>query len=246
MEKSLKNFSECYQRHRKQNGIDLLQGETKLIGNEPFKIFDKNNNCVAKLNFKEVSKEIGLEIQDKLHYIHSARQDTKHHFGLFIEGKDYPICYAALSEDIREYQIYGLESINKINTTNTIVMTRAFGFSKLPKNTMSKFFQRIKKEISSNTNNLVIVTALNPLLGFKGSIFLGASYIPYMLSPLKYHYDQNGCYLTRRALKDRVVEQQIKTPPIVWLARGLKTFVQKGLESNNNMKLISKNDYDKK
>lgn len=108
---------------------------------------------------------------------------------------------------------------------------------------MSKLFDKIYKTYKNNDLNFIL-TALNPMVGFQGSIFKGSSYFIFATSPMEYKYDKNGLYLNRRSsINKQIIKQNIQTPPIVWFGRGLKKYYQEKLENNKNIYNISKEEY---
>lgn len=230
---SLDDFGVKHVSHRERNGIDLLpRGSTvKTEGGELFTI-DLDRARDRDLRVDEVDPAIGLAIQDDMHYIHSSRDDTLLHAGLFIVGQDAPIAYAAFSDLDRAYLESALRASGAIpegDNGRIAVMTRAFGYNPLPKNAMSKLFDFATRKMSAAGYNYVI-TALNPLLGFKGSIFSGSSFIPFATSPMRYWYNEDGSYMNRRKAS-QPAPQRLDTPPIIWLVRGLDSRRQRNLES---------------
>jgi hypothetical protein len=179
-----------------------------------------------------VDPEVGREIQERLHYIHKFRDDTLYHSGLFLEGFPEPICYAAFSHLDRGYLFRALAAkglLSGVEIDHDIaVMTRAFGFSPLPSNSMSKLFDRACSQLSDDGYRLV-VTAVNPFLSFRGSIFSGSSFVPFATSPMGYWYTTEGRYSNRRA-SDGARPQLCPTPPILWLVRGLDRATHKQVE----------------
>ncbi len=220
---ALADFEGYYRQHRARNQIDRIPAGLKLKGRRSNLRLDADNEALPVI-FDRVNERDGFEIQDRIHYIHQARPDTQLHLGLFLPDADFPACYCALSECDREYQRAALSAAvgTDIPMSNIAVMTRAYGYTPLPKNMMSKLFDLTARELQKNEQYDYIITALNPFLGFSGSIFLGASYVPFARSPMVYHYTAEGLYTNRRGASDRIV-QQYSTPPIVWLCRDLKS-----------------------
>lgn len=244
----LADFSVNYKVHRALNGIDTLAGNAQLIkGNGEMWIADSSKKKHS-INFCNVPPAFGLEIQKSMHYIHHARFDTKYHFGLTMNEYVAPLCYASFSDNDRNYLENAL--INSLpegcsNPQRIVVMTRAFGYNPLPKNMMSTLFSCSAKKLKDSGYDY-IVTALNPYLGFKGSIFWGASYFPFATSPMAYIYDRLGKYFNRRnSVAGSIVEQKYKTPPILWLVHPLNRRDLHILEEMHeyNIYNISKDEY---
>lgn len=250
LRKSLESFEIKYLHHRYQNGIDTLQEKMQVIDkNGDLKI--SNGDKTYKIKFDLVDESIGNDIQDNLHYIHKRRNDTKFHFGLFLEDYTYPICYCAISQCDRNYQMKALsKAINDdIQAVSVYTLTRSFGFSPLPHNMMSKLFDKMAVFIKQhhNVNRMprprFIITALNPFLGFNGGIFLGSSFIPFATSPMEYKYNTNGLYLNRRSDTSKIIDQSFVTPPILWLTRPLTHEARLKIENSKLYYIIDEVEY---
>jgi hypothetical protein len=232
LRESLDSFGEYNQAHRELNGIDSLPEGCRVQGRAELSICQAQE-FVRAAKFGDVPASVGLGIQERLHYIHKAREDTSHHTGLFLEGYSEPICYAAFSSLDRQYLINGLNAKGLLDCLGiakeqVAVMTRAFGFSPLPANAMSKLFDRSCALLRQDGFRL-LVTAVNPYLSFRGSIFSGSSFVPFATSPMRYWYSDTGHYLNRRS-SESALPQRCDTPPILWLVRGLDTKLHKAVE----------------
>ena len=190
----LSDFSINYKAHRALNGIEILAGNAQLVKKNGEMWIADSSKKEPIIKFCNVPPSFGLEIQKSMHYIHHARFDTKYHFGLTMTEYVAPLCYASFSDNDRKYLDNALLCALPDGCTKShkiAVMTRAFGYNPLPKNMMSTLFSCSAKELKNHGYDY-IVTALNPYLGFKGSIFWGASYFPFATSPMSYIYDRYG------------------------------------------------------
>lgn len=192
------------------------------------------------VRFGAVDREVAETIDSELHYIRTPRHDTLISYGLFMAGAEQPYASVSFSGCKRKYQVDSLNEAAKLEleTFSILSMTRAFALDNAPKNSMSKLFhlsiEQIKKDLPEYQ---AVVTALNPFLGFEGGVFTGASFEPYALSPLEYWYDAEGYYVPRR---DGVQPQRLRTPPILWLARGLDKQTTRSIETlSSRDKLIT-------
>lgn len=246
----LENYGNKYLHHRANNGIDTLPPDLH-IEDKANVLTLKNIGFSHQIRFDLVDDTIGFDIQDNLHYIHKRRKDTVFHFGLFLENFNYPICYCAISKCDRQYQVNSLSNVigENIPTNNVYVMTRSFGFSPLPHNTLSKLFDNAVKYVKNHHRHddnypKYLITALNPFLGFAGGVFLGSSFTPYATSPMEYRFNQEGLFLNRRSDTEQIINQSYFTPPIVWLARPLTTDARKKIEKIEYYYQINKNEYE--
>jgi hypothetical protein len=219
----LADFELYYKNHRSRNLIDKLEPALALQGRTT-NLRLTGGSCDVPIRFANVGSEDGFEIQRQIHYIHQQRADTAYHLGLFLGEADFPACYCAISGCDREYQRDALSRFmgREIPFDQIAVMTRAYGYSPLPKNMMSKLFDLSARHIHGDANFKYAITALNPFLSFKGSIFLGSSYTAFATAPMWYSYTMDGRYANRRNPNGEG-RQRYATPPIVWLVRSLDT-----------------------
>jgi hypothetical protein len=202
------------------NLIDSIPPGAKLVGKTDDLRFSAGDQSIVPVRFGDVTPAHGVEIQERIHYIHKARKDTAFHLGLFASDGDFPICYCAVSLCDREYQRSALSRYlgKDVLMGDVAVLTRAYGYSPLPKNSMSKMFDLTARKVREITGRRYLITALNPFLGFRGSVFLGSSFRVFATSPMSYNYDIEGLYSNRRNAAASL-PQNYPTPPILWLAR---------------------------
>lgn len=220
---ALERLSAVHTVHRELNGANLVAPGSVLTSSLGALTAERTDDGAATVAFGEVPASFGMSLQEHIHYIHSARLDTEFQFGLRFADHAAPFCYAAFSALDRAYLLHALRSAVGgafgDELTKVAVMTRAYGYTPTPKNAMSKLFDLSARALQAAGYNWII-TAINPFLGFKGSIFAGASYFPFATSPMKYRYTARGGYSTRRGAIP-TYEQRMITPPILWLARPL-------------------------
>lgn len=244
----LSEFGINHKVHRALNGIDSIAGNAQLKKKNGQMWIEDSSKKRPEVKFCNIPAAFGLEIQQSMHYIHHARYDTRFHFGLTLKDYVAPLCYASFSDNDRMYLENALISALPEGCSKPkriAVMTRAFGYNPLPKNMMSTLFSCSAKVLKDEGYDY-IVTALNPYLGFKGSIFWGASYFPFATSPMTYIYDKYGSYINRRSSSpDEVVVQKYTTPPILWLVHPLRRSDLNVMEKTSELNIyhISASEY---
>lgn len=203
----------------------------------------KNNEIIDELNFWEIDPDKWFFIQNKLHYIWKARNDTLLHLW-FTNSQWIILWYCSFSILDRDYPLSCFE--NQIKKEQIINMTRAFTINNSPSNLMWWLFHKSYQYIKTNFNQFeYIMTYINQNLWFEGSSFKWASYIPIWLSPMQYLYE-NWIYTNRKWVSDNINLQHNKLAviPIVLLTRWIKKSTQKNLETKNkDICIISKEDY---
>jgi hypothetical protein len=233
---------------KEKNKIKFFKGKIYIT--------DQNGNILNQVRFDKVSNSIGNFIQNKLHYIQKARNDTRFHLGFYSSNKQkVPFAYASFSVLDRNYLSKSLPI--DLTKQQILVMTRAFCFNFAPHNSMSALFHYCYKFFKKNFEKYkAIITALNPNLLFKGSVFKGSSYFPFALSPLQLIYHK-GNYVTRRFCRNKfdsedikllekegkIARSKIETKDILWLIRGISPGLQREVRNLTEIKKITEREY---
>jgi hypothetical protein len=239
------DYGTAYNRLHDDTEMSLITSEAILTGRNVLSLHEEAN--ILPVKFDVVPNYIADEINNRLHYIRSTRNDTVANFGLFIDKAETPYASVSFSRCKRGYQVDALNQATGLNLEpeQVLSMTRAFTFNNAPKNSMSKLFHQSHNRIKQEFPDIqAIVTALNPYTGFEGGIFTGASYTPYALSPMEYWYDTNSYYVPR---SKGVQLQKTETPPIIWLAHGVDKSTAKTIDNlaMDNIKHVTQDEYRK-
>lgn len=208
--------------------MSLITSAATLKGRSLLSLHEETG--IIPVRFGTVACDKADEVNNRLHYIRSTRNESVANYGLFIDDAETPYASVSFSRCKRGYQVDALNRTTGLNLEpeQVLSMTRAFTFNNAPKNSMSKLFHQSHNRIKQEFPDIkAIVTALNPYTGFDGGIFTGASYTPYALSPMEYWYDTDGYYVPR---SKGVYPQKTETPPIIWLAHGLDKSTAKAVE----------------
>jgi hypothetical protein len=194
-----------------------------------------------RLRFDDVDPVVGRRYQERLHYLRAARDDTSHHFGLYLADAELPMAYVAVSPCDRRYMINGLP-VDGYGIEDVVVLTRMHGLPGLPGNVMSLMTKHVIRALKRQTNARIILTAYNPLLGFRGAVYRASGFTAFATAPVAYGYDERGEYTTRRQGKSARLSE-LNTPPNVLMARGLDQVSQCALARPKSIGRISESDY---
>lgn len=224
---------------------------TNVINEGNGTIWEKNlNQPVNKIHFSEIDQEIGILIQERLHYMHNPRRDNLAHFGLYRDNEKFPFAYTSFSKLDRDYIAENLP--RGITKNETLVLTRAYNINNSPYNTMSLLFslsilklQKMLPEIKA------IVTAVNPNLLFSGTAFYASAFHPFMESPFSPTY-YKGFYVTRKTvsaipsgnLNHKTIDvAKFPLGPIVWSIRYISDRIKAKAEEDSRIKKIGYKTY---
>jgi hypothetical protein len=194
-----------------------------------------------RLRFGDVDPELGRRYQARLHYLRAARDDTAYHFGLFLDDAEWPMAYIAVSACDRQYMIGGIP-VDGYGIDDVVVLTRMHGLPGLPANVMSLLTKHVVRAVRQRSGARVMLTAYNPLLGFRGAVFRASGFVEFATAPVAYGYDERGEYVTRR-MGSSVRLSELKTPPNVLMARGLDNVGKSALGTPEFLGQISERDY---
>lgn len=152
-----------------------------------------------KAEIKVVDEQIGLFIEDNLHYLKAARKDSVIRLGLYLTGYSWPICYMNFCSVDREDKLIALSKSINIPIDNHVVieLARVFGCGNLPLNAVSLLIGSAAK-YSREKNYNYMITAVNITLGFTGNSMIASRFVPYATRPVNYYYDDKNQYCTKR------------------------------------------------
>ncbi|MEV0797102.1 hypothetical protein AB0I34_05405 [Kribbella sp. NPDC050281] len=194
-----------------------------------------------KLRFEPVEPSIGFHYQAELHYLRAVRGDTYLHFGVFLPDAELPMAYIAVSPCDRPYMVNGLP-VSGYQIEDVVVLTRMYGLPGLPSNVMSLMTKHVIQALRQASPARIMLTAYNPLLGFRGAVYRASGFQEFATAPVGYGYDKVGHYMTRR-LGSGARLSDVITPPNVLLARGLDRVTQAALGTVRSVTRISNDEY---
>ena len=198
---------------------DAVIVATKKIGeqkrNHPSKI-------MSKLCVKIVEEEMGKYLEEKLHYLHSFRNDAIIRIGLFIQEYNYPVCYMSFSKIDRIDKLLSLKkSLNRdISNDEVIELSRVYGCGNLPKNSISFLIAASKKYLKGYK---YLITAVNINLGFSGNSMISSGFVPYAFRPVNYAYNAEGFYTAKRNPCQELSISPNEMPPNILLVREIES-----------------------
>ena len=193
---SLKNYKEVYQKYLNDSGgYKLLNHFNLKIKGHPNSYVELYNEKI-NIYFGVVSEYIGEIIETELHYLMSNHEKAFVRYGMFLDGFRWPICYMSFVNIDRFYRIHSLSNcLNQdIIDLQMLNLARVYGFGNLPENSISKLFGHCNSQFKQ-TDIYYITTAINPLIGFKGTSMLASGFKPFALCPVSYSYDSTDCYI---------------------------------------------------
>ena len=187
----------------------ILQSEVMRLANRMkearrgYEHFQKAPQDLAldDLEIDHVAENIAKIIHEKFHYIGQYRKNSEH-IGLFYKTKD-------------ERRIVGLISFSKFDLSHLttyfanleinkiMVVSRIFSFDYAPKNFVSFMISKsIDKLRNANHDVSLLLTYLNPNLGFRGTTYRASNWKLFGKEEITRYVYLDGNYATLRALRE--------------------------------------------
>lgn len=181
--------------------------------------FFASNGEAVPAHHGVVAPDVGLALQKDVHYLHSAREDTTLHYGLSFPEATSPFAYVAVSTCDRAYVTEALCDATSatIAPESIAVLTRGLCLAPAPHNAMSVLIGRVGAHLR-DMGFRYLVSAVNPMMGFSGTSFAAAGFVPFASAPVRYGYSVAGRYAAPRS--GRAVQAPAwATPPNLLLVR---------------------------
>ncbi len=148
--------------------------------------------------FREITDSQAKLVLENFHYLRSYRYESQH-FGLLWEdqGQSRLMAMATLSPfDLRHLEPL---IVGKAEPSEVTVLSRVFAFDWAPRNTISYLLSRLIRHLrSTSPQTRLLLTYLNPNLGFTGASYRASNWIL-----LAYESGTRYCYLDGTYITDR-------------------------------------------
>ncbi|HTX82483.1 MAG TPA: hypothetical protein VME44_09910 [Streptosporangiaceae bacterium] len=217
----------------------LLLGQRKVRRDL---VVERDGAQSAQLIFGPVQPSVGHYVQSRLHYLQSPRCDTILELGIHVPEAPMPIAYAGFSSCDRSYLRQAVAAVDsKIDMSNMIVLTRMYGLPSALPNLMSMLIAQSAQFLRSSGVRY-IVTAFNPMLGFPGTVYRAAGFVPFAVAPVTYNYSDSGFYTSRRQSGD-CLSQKLTTPENILLMLGVDRSAKRRLARLQDIVNITSRDY---
>jgi hypothetical protein len=173
----------------------------------------------ANFSVHECDNWTAEAIYTRFHYIGTAREAVAH-LGVYSPTLvDSPMAVASLSK--MDINALGEWFPSSEERKAVLVVSRVFAFDWAPRNSVSFLLGRVAGWVRSCRPGVrLLLTYLNPNLGFNGASYLAANWLPFVEIPVRYFYFRND-YITYRSflsmpsdVKAQVVISAYKLEPL--------------------------------
>jgi hypothetical protein len=169
------------------------------------------------LIFEEIEPSRALPFLESLHYLRSARQGSL--YFAFVDPVDrFPITLCSLSTLEWKRVANEISEHFEISQRRVCEVSRVYSVDTAPRNAISSLLSNVRNHLRRSGHPAdLLVTAVDPNLGFTGSSYRAANWQHWMSVRARPYIYENGRYVTPRQLRERfgisrLVELQAKYP----------------------------------
>src|SRR4029453_11837367 len=169
------------------------------------------------LIFEEIDASRALPFLKSLHYLRSTRQGSLY-FALVDPVDRLPITLCSLSPLEWQRVANQISKQFEISTRRVWEVSRVYSVDDAPRNAISSLLSKVRSHLRRRAHSAdLLVTAVDPNLGFTGSSYRAANWQHWMSVRARPYMYENGRYVTPRQLRERfgtssLVELQVKYP----------------------------------
>lgn len=186
-----------------------LRAASGLVPFEQFPLGD--------LAFDEIESSRALPVLTLLHYLRSARPDSRY-FALVDPVRRLPVTLCSLSP--LRWKCVGNQIHSQFATSPERIwdVSRVYSVDNAPRNSISTLLSRVRNYLRHNVSSIdLLVTAVDPNLGFTGSSYRAANWQLWMTVKARPYMYENGRYVSPRQLRERfgtssLIELKVKYP----------------------------------
>lgn len=177
---------------------------------------------LAELDVSLLEAREARPILDHFHYLRSYREDSLT-VGALYRGRVAAIC------SISPLDLPLLtDPLPTVGRQEVMVISRVFAFDWAPRNVVSYLLARAEKTRAVSERGRLLLTYLNPNLGFAGASYKAANWLPYGREKGTRYAYLRGCYITDRRIarlpsteRKHVEYSQMSLRPLILLCRPL-------------------------
>jgi hypothetical protein len=157
------------------------------------------------LSFEEIDSSRALPIFTSLHYLRSARPDSKvRYFALVDPIGRLPVSLCSISP--LQWKRVGSRISAHFDIPEERVwdITRVYSVDSAPRNAVSLLLSKVRTFVRRTMADVdLLLTAVDPNLGFTGSSYRAANWHQWMTVSARPYLYENGRYVTPRQLRER-------------------------------------------
>jgi hypothetical protein len=155
------------------------------------------------LIFEEIDASRALPFLKSLHYLRSVRQGSLY-FALVDPVDRLPITLCSLSPLEWKRVANKISEQFEISQRRVWEVSRVYSVDTAPRNAISSLLSRVRNHLRRSGHSAdLLVTAVDPNLGFTGSSYRAANWQHWMSVKARPYIYENGQYTTPRQLRER-------------------------------------------
>jgi hypothetical protein len=172
--------------------------------------------ALGDLLFEEIGPSRALPLLTSLHYLRSARPRSIY-FALVDPIDRLPVSLCSVSPLEWTRVASQIRAQFAIRPEGAWDVSRVYSVDNAPPNAISSLLSRVRTYLRRNISADLLVTAVDPNLGFTGCSYRAANWQQWMTVKARPYFYENGCYVSPRQLRERygtasLIELKAKFP----------------------------------
>jgi hypothetical protein len=171
---------------------------------------------LSELAFDEIDPNRGVRVLTALHYLRSSRPGSRY-FAL-VNPVGRPVSLCSISPLQWQCVARAIHNHFGISPERVLDVSRVYSLSNAPRNAISTLLSKLRTYVRQSLPSIdLLVTAIDPNLGFTGSSYRAANWQEWMTVKARPYLYDNDRYVSPRELRERygtgsLTELQAKYP----------------------------------
>jgi hypothetical protein len=158
---------------------------------------------LRELCFEEIEPSHALPVLASLHYLRSARPGSRY-FALVDPVDKRPVTLCSVSPLHWRCVARGIERRFGIPLERVCDLSRVYSVDNAPRNAISALLSKVRRYLRQNVPSIdLLVTAVDPNLGFTGSSYRAANWQQWMTVKARPYLYEDGRYVSPRQLREK-------------------------------------------
>jgi hypothetical protein len=164
---------------------------------------------LSALAFDEIDPNRGLRVVTALHYLRSARPGSRY-FAL-VDPVGRPVSLCSISPLQWQCVARAIHKHFGIAPERVLDVSRVYSIYNTPRNAISTLLSRVRRYVRQNLPSIdLLVTAVDPNLGFTGSSYRAANWQEWMTVRARPYLYKNDRYVSPRQLHEQFGTSNLK------------------------------------
>jgi hypothetical protein len=181
---------------------------------------------LQELRFEEIDPTRALPVLASLHYLRSPRPGSRY-FALADPVDQRPVTLCSISPLHWQCVAHEIDGRFGIPQERVLDVSRVYSVNNAPRNAISALLSRVRRYLRREVPTIdLLVTAVDPNLGFTGSSYRAANWQQWMTVDARPYLYESGHYVSPRQLRERYGTSNLKVLEAIYPGRFQKSKVR--------------------